>query len=77
MVFKTHAGDLDLLIENQRVARRLRSRVPQINCRHILPATSVNESKANRQDACESHVWTHAPQGDARAPQKEDQCQES
>jgi hypothetical protein len=75
MVFKTYAGDLDLLDRGQ--TRRLsQPRSATANSLPaILPAISVNKfrSDAGKMPANRMHGCVPL----ARAPQKENQCQES
>jgi hypothetical protein len=76
MVFKMYAEDFDLLdrkLTCRQSSRRLDS---QIHRRQILPAISVNKLSSDAgKDACEPQAWMCALK--ARAPQKENQCQES
>jgi hypothetical protein len=75
VVFRAHAGDLDLY-DRRRTRRQSQARLDlQIHRRHILPAISVNKlkSEAGRMPAHRTQECVRS----VRAPQKENKCQES
>jgi hypothetical protein len=75
MVFKTYAGDLDLL-DREQTRRWSQPRSATANSLPaILPAISINKFRSDAGNMPANRMPGCVPL--ARAPQKENQCQES